>query len=165
MMDRWLGNIALGMAALAGMSIATLMGFTFFDIVSRPLGVPGYRGIIEISYLSIICAAFFGLPLVCIRKEHIVVDLATHQLSDTLNSRIDGFWIVCIAVFLLVQGYFVGLTGIEEHIDGDRSEAMQWTPLLFAVPAVFGCAAAGVFGFIYAFRKNSRVEEMNIGNE
>lgn len=163
-MDRIVGKLTLTMAAFSGAAVAGLMAFTFFDIVSRPLGVPGFRGIIEISYLSMIAAAYFGLPLVCIKKEHIVVDLATHQLSPSLNYKIDGFWIVCIALFLLTQAYFVGVSGVEEHFDGDRSEAMQWSPILFIIPAVIGATIAGLVGLAYAFRRNREVEIVDVGD-
>ena len=163
-MDRIIGQITLTMAAVAGAAVAGLMAFTFFDIVSRPLGIPGYRGIIEISYLSMIGAAYFGLPLVCIKKEHIVVDLATHYLPPGVKQKIDGFWILCIALFLLVQVYFVGVSGFEEHFDGDRSEAMQWSPILFAMPAVIGGSIAGLVGLIYAFRNNQHVEMADIND-
>ena len=162
-MDRVIGVALLGFAALGGLAVVGLMGFTFFDIVSRPLGVPGYRGIIEISYISMIVVAYFGLPLVCVKKEHIVVDLATHQLPRGLNRKIDGFWILCVAIFLLVQAYYVGVTGIEEHLDGDRSTAMLWSPIIFSTPVVIGAVFAGLAALIYAFRKNALADQYRVG--
>ena len=60
----------LGVLALAVMMVATVA-----DLVMRNLGGTPLRGVVELVEITMLLAAFLGLPEAFLRREEIVVDL------------------------------------------------------------------------------------------
>jgi TRAP-type C4-dicarboxylate transport system permease small subunit len=151
---RVIGLSTIVAAAVGGLALLALMGLMFIDVVLRQVGIAGYGGLIEVTYLAVILAAFFGLPLVCLKQGHIVVDIATQHLPTALTQKIDRSWLVVLLVFLSLEAWQVLDSSFSLHNSGERSEAMQWSPLLFGIPVVIGAAHSAIICVMGIWRRN-----------
>jgi TRAP-type C4-dicarboxylate transport system permease small subunit len=142
--NKLLWRLANASAVLAGIALATLAFVTIADVIMRTMGLNLFSGMIEISNLGVLCLGFFALPYCFIVGGHIVVDFATAAASDDFNRRLDSFWNLVAAVFLAAAAVYVMQHAIETHEAGERSATLQWSPLIFQIPAVVGMAFAAL---------------------
>jgi TRAP-type C4-dicarboxylate transport system permease small subunit len=138
----WL--MAVVSAILAGIALSGLALVTIADVIMRTMNFNLFSGMIEISNLGVLCLGFFALPYCFIVGGHIVVDFATAAAPDGFNRRIDGLWNLVAAVFLAAAAVSVMQNAIATHEAGERSATLQWSPLVFQIPAVVGMVLAAL---------------------
>lgn len=142
------------LAAVAGACMVGLMALTIVDIVGRSTHWLTIKGSIEISRITVLLLAFFGLGWCFANSGHIVVDLATHRAPKRFNRFLDLFWLLVAAAFLVVVAWLTFSAGLSAHDSGERSENLGWSPLVFYAASAFGgltsaatCLALGLVGF------------------
>ena len=138
----WLAAIAG--AVLAGVVLCALAVITIADVVMRAFGLELFTGMVEVSNLTVLCLGFFALPYCFMVRGHIVVDIATASAPERFNRRLEGLWNLVAAAFLAAAAVFVLQSGLGLQAAGERSATLQWSPLVFHVPAVIGLAVAAL---------------------
>ena len=77
--DRSIDNLTRMLDRSLGLVVALIMFFmmvlTFIDVVGRQLFVSPVRGGAELTEIALGFIVYIGLPLVCLRREHITIGL------------------------------------------------------------------------------------------
>ncbi len=136
--------LAIASAVVAGIALCGLAVITIADVILRTFGLNLFSGMIEMSNLGVLCLGFFALPYCFLVGGHIVVDFATARAPENLVQRLDGFWNLVAAMFLAAAAIFVMQNAIAMHEAGERSATLQWSPLVFQIPAVVGLTLAAL---------------------
>ncbi|WP_232315400.1 TRAP transporter small permease [Aquincola tertiaricarbonis] len=71
MIRRWLSLLA---GALAGLALFAIMLLTLVDVSGRKFAATSVPGSLELTELLMVVVIFAGLPLVSLRREHVVFD-------------------------------------------------------------------------------------------
>jgi TRAP-type C4-dicarboxylate transport system permease small subunit len=143
-------------AVIAGIALLYMMSLTVLDIVGRSLGLLVIGSGVEQTELLMVVLGFLGLAR-CLRVEgNIVVDVATSHLPQSVNARIDAFWLVVTALVLALWAYLVLNSGISLDRSGRRSELLELSPLVGHVVAVVGMIVAIVVALSVAAGKFAR---------
>jgi TRAP-type C4-dicarboxylate transport system permease small subunit len=145
--------LCVAMASLAGLSIVVLMAVTIADIVGRNAALYYILGVIEISTLTLVLLGYFAFPFKFLVDGQIAVDLFTLCLSDKTNSRLDSLWLIVTGLFFLAVAYPVLDTGLYNHATGERSTNMEWSPLVFVLPAFVGAVVTAFVCLIIGVRR------------
>lgn len=135
---------AIAGAVLAGVALCGLALITITDVIMRAFGFNLFTGMVEVSNLTVLCLGFFALPYCFMVSGHIVVDIATASAPEGFNRRLEGLWNLVAAVFLAAAAVYVMQSGLALQAAGERSATLQWSPLVFHVPAVIGLAVAAL---------------------
>ena len=143
---------AVAGAVLAGVALCGLALITIGDVIMRAFGFNLFTGMVEVSSLTVLCLGFFALPYCFMVSGHIVVDIATASAPERFNRRLDGLWNLVAAAFLAAAAVFVMQSGLGLEAAGERSATMQWSPLVFHVPAVIGMAVAALTCVVLGMR-------------
>lgn len=151
--------LLVGMAALAGIAIVSLMTLTVLDIAGRNLKLFYLVGVIEISTLTMVLMAYFAFSHTFVKDGHIAVDLFTTGLSGRTNSRLDAAWLIVAGLYFAVLAWPVLQHGLDLHEVGERTTNMEWSHLAFAIPSFAGivvtaatCTVLGVVRFARTMR-------------
>jgi TRAP-type C4-dicarboxylate transport system permease small subunit len=132
------------MAFIAGCAITVLMLMTVGDIFGRTLGFFFLQGLIEVSTLTLVLLGFFAFALQFVKGDQIFVDLFTLKVPADINAKIDAIWMIVAGIFFLAFVVPIYDSGLALHATGQRTTNMEWSPLMYAIPAVIGCIVAGV---------------------
>jgi len=71
--------------ALAAVALFGIMVLTFFDVGGRKFASASITGSLEVTELLMVIVIFAALPLVSIRREHVVFDSFDHVLSPAVR--------------------------------------------------------------------------------
>jgi TRAP-type C4-dicarboxylate transport system permease small subunit len=155
--------LCVAMASLAGLAVIVLMGVTIADIFGRNLALYYILGVIEMSTLTLILLGYFAFPFKFLVDGQIAVDLFTLRLSDKTNRRLDSVWLVVTGLFFLALSYPVLENGLRIHAEGERTTNMEWSPLVFVLPAVVGAVITALVCIVTGVRRlaGARTDEPN----
>lgn len=131
-------------AWIGGAALILLMAITVIDIAGRNAGVLYLQGVIEISNITVVCLGMLGLGYCFVRRGHIVVDLATMATPPRLNRALDTLWLLVGAGVLGLMAWLMWAEGWSLHASGEESDNLQWSPLVFYMPAAAGAAIAAL---------------------
>tara|TARA_R110002110_G_scaffold233529_2_gene449180 strand:+ start:3109 stop:3630 length:522 start_codon:yes stop_codon:yes gene_type:complete len=131
-------------AWIGGAALILLMSVTVIDIAGRNAGVLYLQGVIEISNITVVCLGMLGLGYCFVRRGHIVVDLATMATPPRLNRTLDTLWLIVGAGVLGLMAWLMWAEGWALHASGEKSDNLQWSPLVFYMPAAAGAAIAAL---------------------
>ncbi len=148
-----LWHLCVGMASLAGLAVVVLMGVTIADIVGRNAALYYILGVIEMSTLTLILLGYFAFPFKFLVDGQISVDLFTLRLSDRTNRRLDSLWLIVTGLFFLAVAYPVLENGLRVHAEGERTTNMEWSPLVFVLPAFVGAVVTAIVCMITGIRR------------
>ncbi len=159
--------VCVAMASLAGLAVVGLMAVTIADIVGRNLALYYILGVIEMSTLTVILLGYFAFPFKFLVDGQIAVDLFTLRLSEKTNRRLDSLWLIITGLFFLAIAYPVLANGLQLHAQGERTTNMEWSPLVFAIPACVGsvvtamvCIASGIHRLFGKSAEKADVDSM-----
>lgn len=130
--------------ALAALALFCIMTLTFFDVGGRKLASASIPGSLELTELLMVVVIFAALPLVSIRREHVVFDSFDHLLSPSLR-RVQALLVnlVCGAL-LLCLAYLMWRTAGEFVQSGETTAQLK----LLKAPFIYGmsvlCALSGL---------------------
>jgi TRAP-type C4-dicarboxylate transport system permease small subunit len=147
----WRIVVTIG-AVVAGAALLGLAAVTMAEVVARAFGYTLVSGVIELSNMTVLFLGFFGLPYCFLVGGHITVDIATQNTPDSFNRALDRLWNIVAGLFLLLMAGLVGANGITLQQSGETSATLQWSPLVFHVPAVIGMVLAAVTCLVLGWR-------------
>ena len=125
-------------------ALIALMGVTVIDIVGRNAGVLYLQGVIELSNITVVCLGMLGLGYCLTRRSHSVVDRATMSTPPRLNRALDALWLAVAAAVLGGMAVLMWQEGRSLHASGEVSDNLNWSPLVFYVPAAAGAGIAAL---------------------
>lgn len=138
-----LGGLVL--ICIAGMTVVSVIGRTFFD---SPI-----LGDVELVQLGLaVCVATF-LPYTQFRSANIIVDFFTTKASPRTQRRMDGmgaFLYACMTA-LIAWRVFAGGRMSQENQEVSMLMSMPlWIPYMLMVPGLVLCTLVGLYQtFIY----------------
>lgn len=135
--------------ALAAAALFCIMALTFFDVGGRKLASASIPGSLELTELLMVVVIFAALPLVSIRREHVVFDSLDHVLSPLLR-RMQAMLVnlVC-GVLLLALAWLMWRTAGEFAEAGETTAQLK----LLKAPFIYGMAGlCGVTGLVHLVR-------------
>ncbi|MBO31724.1 MAG: hypothetical protein CMM74_01940 [Rhodospirillaceae bacterium] len=136
--------IPRAMAFVAGCAITILMLMTVGDIFGRTFGFFFLQGLIEVSTLTLVLLGFFAFAWQFVKGDQIFVDLFTLKVPPDINAKIDAVWTFVAGIFFLALVVPIYGSSLDLHATGQRTTNMEWSPLVYAIPAVIGCIVAGI---------------------
>lgn len=145
-----LAGLVRSMRWIAAIAFPFLAAVTIVDVIGRNTGLFGVTGILEITFFVMITAGTWALPHCFVRGEHIVVDVATQKLPERINRSLDCVWLVVGGLFLGVLAWLTWHEGAVVHATGQRSQSLEWSPLVFHLPAVFGYGVVALTAIVAA---------------
>lgn len=120
------------------------MTLTFFDVGGRKLASASIPGSLELTELLMVVVIFGALPLVSIRREHVVFDSFDHFMPASLRT------IQSMLVNLLCGGLLLALAYLMWRTAGEFAQAGETTAQLklLKAPFIYGmsvlCALTGM---------------------
>jgi TRAP-type C4-dicarboxylate transport system permease small subunit len=81
--------------SISGLSIALMMGYGFFDVLSRDLFDRPFYGTFELSELLMVVAVFLSLASCQAEDRHMRVDFLFPYMNKAVRTVIDIFTYVC----------------------------------------------------------------------
>lgn len=130
--------------ALAAAALFAIMTLTFFDVGGRKLASASIPGSLELTELLMVVVIFAALPLVSIRREHVVFDSLDHVLPRPLR-RLQS-----ILINLICGALLLGLAWLMWQTAGEFAQAGETTAQLklLKAPFIYGmsvlCALTGL---------------------
>ncbi len=125
------------------------MTLTFFDVGGRKLASASIPGSLELTELLMVVVIFAALPLVSIRREHVVFDSLDHVLPRPVR-RLQS-----ILVNLLCGGLLLGLAWLMWQTAGEFAQAGETTAQLklLKAPFIYGMSVlCGLTGLVHLLR-------------
>lgn len=134
---------------LAAVALFCIMALTFFDVGGRKLASASIPGSLELTELLMVVVIFAALPLVSIRREHVVFDSLDHVLPRPLLR------LQAILVNLLCGCLLIGLAWLMWQTAGEFAEAGETTAQLklLKAPFIYGMSVlCGLTGLVHLLR-------------
>jgi len=125
------------------------MTLTFFDVGGRKLASASIPGSLELTELLMVVVIFAALPLVSIRREHVVFDSFDHVLPRPLR-RLQS-----VLVNLLCGSLLMGLAWLMWQTAGEFAQAGETTAQLklLKAPFIYGMSVlCGLTGLVHLLR-------------
>lgn len=134
---------------LAAVALFCIMTLTFFDVGGRKLASASIPGSLELTELLMVVVIFAALPLVSIRREHVVFDSFDHVLPRPLR-RLQS-----VLVNLLCGSLLMGLAWLMWQTAGEFAQAGETTAQLklLKAPFIYGMSVlCGLTGLVHLLR-------------
>jgi TRAP-type transport system small permease protein len=135
--------------ALAAVALFCIMTLTFFDVGGRKLASASIPGSLELTELLMVVVIFAALPLVSIRREHVVFDSLDHILPRGLRK------LQSMLVNLLCGGLLVALAWLMWRTAGEFAQTGETTAQLklLKAPFIYGMSVlCGITGVVHLLR-------------
>lgn len=134
---------------MAAAALFCIMLLTFFDVGGRKFASASIPGSLEVTELLMVVVIFAGLPLVSIRREHVVFDSLDHVLSPTLRK------LQTILVNLVCGGLLLALAWLMWRTAGEFAATGETTAQLklLKAPFIYGMSVlCGLTGLVHLLR-------------
>ena len=134
---------------LAALALFCIMVLTFFDVGGRKFASASIPGSLEVTELLMVIVIFAALPLVSIRREHVVFDSLDHVLSPFLRRM------QAVLVNLVCGGLLMALAWLMWRTAGEFAEAGETTAQLklLKAPFIYGMSVlCGLTGMVHLLR-------------
>jgi TRAP-type C4-dicarboxylate transport system permease small subunit len=135
--------------ALAASALFCIMVLTFFDVGGRKFASASIPGSLELTELLMVVVIFAALPLVSIRREHVVFDSLDHVFSPMLRQ------IQSVLVNLVCGGLLMALAYLMWRTAGEFAQAGETTAQLklLKAPFIYGMSVlCGLTGLVHLVR-------------
>ena len=134
---------------MAALALFCIMVLTFFDVGGRKFASASIPGSLEVTELLMVIVIFAALPLVSIRREHVVFDSLDHVLSPLLRRM------QAVLVNLVCGGLLMALAWLMWRTAGEFAEAGETTAQLklLKAPFIYGMSVlCGLTGMVHLLR-------------
>jgi len=135
--------------ALAAVALFCIMALTFFDVGGRKLASASIPGSLELTELLMVAVIFAALPLVSIRREHVVFDSLDHILPRGLRK------LQSMLVNLLCGALLIALAALMWRTAGEFAQSGETTAQLklLKAPFIYGMSVlCGLTGLVHLLR-------------
>ena len=125
------------------------MVLTFFDVGGRKFASASIPGSLELTELLMVVVIFAALPLVSIKREHVVFDSLDHVLSPTLRQLQTVLVNLLCGCLLLALAYLMWRTAGEFADAGETTAQLK----LGKAPFIYGMSVlCGLTGLVHLLR-------------
>lgn len=137
----WLNRLADGTAALV---LFALMAMTCLDVIGRYFFNAPLDGATELTQLMLGVIVFAVLPAVCLREEHISVDLLDRWFPVRFEALRGVVLNLLMAVMMAAVCWRVSLLAALTADYGDATEFLEipLAPITWFIAVLSGCGAA-----------------------
>lgn len=135
--------------ALAAAALFCIMTLTFFDVGGRKLASASIPGSLELTELLMVVVIFAALPLVSIRREHVVFDSLDHVIPAGLRK------LQSMLVNLACGGLLMALAWLMWRTAGEFAQTGETTAQLklLKAPFIYGMSVlCGLTGLVHLLR-------------
>ena len=136
----WLTAVPEGASSLV---LFVLMAMTCVDVIGRELLGAPLDGATELTQLMLGVLVFAILPSVCLREEHVSVDLLDIWFPDRLVPLRQAILNAIMAAALAFVAWRVWIIGSREAEYGDATEFLeiQLAPITYFIAVLSACGA------------------------
>ena len=134
---------------LAATTLFCSLCLTFFDVGGRKFASASITGSLELTELLMVIVIFAALPLVSIRREHVVFDSLDHVLPASLR-RLQS-----MLVNLVCGGLLMALAWLMWRTAGEFAQTGETTAQLklLKAPFIYGMSVlCGLTGLVHLLR-------------
>lgn len=143
-LNRWLYQVSLGAAYLAAVALAVSVVVTVTDIVLRRAIDTPIPGVVDLTQLSVMWAAFLSIPVAFHLDNHISVVMFTDRLSLARRRQVLCGGAFLSAAFLAVACWASSAKALQEFASGDRSMILGVPLIWYWVPVILGFALSAL---------------------
>jgi len=145
--NRLLRHLSVTAAYLAAVALSVSVLVTVADIIlRRAINVP-VTGVVDITQLAVMWAAFCSIPVAFHRDNHISVVMLTDRFPVRARVRVYAAGTMVAAVLLLAASLAAAAKGQQEYLQGDRSMILGIPLVWYWVPVVLGLALSAACAF------------------
>jgi TRAP-type transport system small permease protein len=143
--------------ALAAVALFGIMTLTFFDVGGRKLASASIPGSLELTELMMVIVIFAALPLVSIRREHVVFDSFDHFMGPRARLLQSMLVNLLCGGLLLALSYLMWRTGGEFAETGETTAQLK----LLKAPFFYGMSLmCGLTGLVHLVRFMTRRSDL-----
>lgn len=135
--------------ALAAAALFCIMTLTFFDVGGRKLASASIPGSLELTELLMVVVIFAALPLVSIRREHVVFDSLDHLFPLGVRKLQSMLVNLLCGSLLLALAWLMWRTAGEFAQTGETTAQLK----LLKAPFLYGMSVlCGLTGLVHLLR-------------
>jgi TRAP-type C4-dicarboxylate transport system permease small subunit len=117
---------------------------TVFDVILRNFFKSGLLGMVDLTQLAMVWAAFLTIPLAFATDSHIAVDIFVSRIGASVMRFLKLFAVVA-AVFVLAFCVWWGWVEASRQIGyGDRSMTIGIPAIWYWIPLILGCSLSAL---------------------
>lgn len=154
-LNRLLKRLSLVAAYFAALALSVSVVITVADILLRhTINLP-VTGVVDLTQLSVMWAAFLSIPVAFHLDNHISVVMVTNRLPSRLKRAVYSASTLVGAAFLLAAAYMAGTQALRELASADRSMILgipmiwYWLPVVFGFSLSSACALGRGLGYAF----------------
>jgi TRAP-type C4-dicarboxylate transport system permease small subunit len=147
-------------AFAAAFALLICVALTVVDIVLRNYFASGITGMVELTQLAVIWAAFLTIPLGFVLDDHISVDLLANALKPQLRLYLRVFAAFTGAVVMAVYAWWGGQQALHQIMSGERTLTIgvpifwYWLPLIYGTWLSVACALVACISLAFGALKS-----------
>lgn len=146
-LDRVLKSLSTAAAYLAAVALSVSVLVTVADIIlRRAINLP-VTGVVDITQLAVMWAAFCSIPVAFHMDNHISVVMLTNRIPVMARVRVYSVGTFICSLLLIGASFTAGVKGYQEYLQGDRSMILGIPLVWYWVPVVVGFALASACAF------------------
>ncbi|MCC6949786.1 MAG: TRAP transporter small permease [Bradyrhizobiaceae bacterium] len=141
MLDTFLIRPVRRMAEISAMIAAVILMAcavaTAVDVVLRNYFLGGITGMVELTQLAVIWAAFLTIPLGFAHESHVYVDLITGAMKPRLRLHLRNFAMLAGAVVMALYAWWGARQALVQIYSGERTLTLgvpisyYWAPIIY----------------------------------
>jgi TRAP-type C4-dicarboxylate transport system permease small subunit len=148
--------------ALAAAALFCIMVLTFFDVGGRKFASASIPGSLELTELLMVVVIFAALPLVSIRREHVVFDSFDHVFPSALRKAQSMLVNLVCGGLLMALAYLMWRTAGEFADTGETTAQLK----LLKAPFIYGMSVlCGLTSLVHLLRVLLRRSDASITQE
>jgi len=146
-LNRQLKRLSLGAAYFAALALSASVAITVADILLRHTINRPVTGVVDLTQLSVMWAAFLSIPVAFHLDNHISVVMLTNRFPPKLKRVVYSASTFAGAAFLLTAAFMAGTQALREFSTADRSMILGIPMIWYWLPVVFGFALSSACAF------------------
>lgn len=145
--NRILRRLSIAAAYFAAVALSVSVIVTVADIIlRRAINVP-VTGVVDITQLAVMWAAFCSIPVAFHLDNHISVVMVTNRIPANARVLVYAAGTFVCALLLISASITAGVKGYQEYLQGDRSMILGIPLAWYWVPVVVGFALSSACAF------------------
>ena len=149
-----LQNLAKLCAILAGLLLTAITLMTCISLIGRNTTGGTLVGDFELTGVAAGAAIALFMPFCQIQRSNIIVDFFTSRLSPNINSKLDRFGALLLAILFALLAWRTTLGGLNSWSTHSETQILgfpEWTVYVTMVPPFVLTAAIGIYQSVFGF--------------
>lgn len=140
-------RLSIGSAYFAAVALSVSVLVTVADIIlRRAINLP-VTGVVDITQLAVMWAAFCSIPVAFHLDNHISVVMVTNRIPEKARVRVYAISTFVCSLLLLGASITAAVKGYQEYLQGDRSMILGIPLAWYWLPVVVGFALSSACAF------------------